>query len=77
MQTTTITNDQIRSLRSEALSVGDYDMSIWCDLALASHEDCDSQGGYLVDPNTGKLTTRSKARAVCAKVVADAAAMND
>jgi len=71
MTTTMISNDDIRSLRREALSVGDYDMSIWCDIALAPNNDSDSQGDWLRDPNTGKRTTRAVARKLCAEAIAN------
>lgn len=70
MQTTTITTDDIRTLRHEAMSVQDYDLAIWCDIALSSCEDTDGQGSFLMDPSTGKSTTRTIARAVCAKAIA-------
>ena len=74
---TTITNNDIRALRSEAMFVQDYDLAIWCDMALSSHEYTDGQGSFLMDPCTGKSTTRTIARAVCAKAIASAAAMVD
>lgn len=77
MQTTTITVDDIRSLRREAMSAQDYDLAIWCDIALSSCEDTDGQGCFLMDPSTGKSTTRTIARSVCAEAIANAAAMAD
>lgn len=71
----TITTDQIKALRSEALSAGDTVMYGWCWLALASREKCNSEGEPLLDPETGETTTRTKARAICADVINAAAAM--
>lgn len=75
--TTTITNAQIRTLHTEARMAGDYVMATWCELALAYAEDGDEVGASLLDPVTGDVVTRTQAREVCAKAIADAAAMHD
>ena len=52
---TTITNAQIRTLRTEAQMAGDYAMATLCDIALGYTEDGDV----------------AEARAICAKVITD------
>ena len=68
-----ITDKQIESLRTEALIAGDYRMVDVCDVALASREDANDDGTPLVDSD-GNPTTRTAARAECARVIADAGA---
>lgn len=70
---TTITIDQINALRSEACAAGDDRMVDWCDIALADHEDSNSQGEPLIDPD-GDVTARTVGRAICAHAINAAAA---
>jgi hypothetical protein len=76
MKTTaaSITNAQIRTLRTEALDAGDARMGEWCDVAIAAGERYDSEGFPLVSPGTGLACTRTEAREVCADAIANAAA---
>lgn len=74
---TTITDKQIRALREEAMAAGDYVAADYCGIALAYAEDADDVGAELVDPVTGSPITRSEARAICADMIANAAAMVD
>lgn len=71
-----ITDTQVRALREQALAASDYRQVDVCDVALATHETSDSQGAELVDSD-GHPTTRTEARAECARVLAAAAAMDD
>ncbi len=75
--TATITNDQIRSLHTEARLHDDDIMATWCELALAYAEDGDECGASLHDPVTGDVVTRTQAREVCAQAIEAAAALND
>lgn len=74
---TTITNKQIRALREEAMAAGDHVAADYCGIAFAYSERADEVGAELVDPVTGNPITRSDARAVCAEMIANTAAMAD
>lgn len=68
------TNDkQIRALREEARAAGDHALATICDVAIASREDSNDDGTPLVDDDGAPLT-RTLAREICARVIADAAA---
>jgi hypothetical protein len=69
-----ITTAQIAALRDEAYAANDFDMVLWCGIALASTPNCDDEGCYLRNPITGKRTTRNVARKVCADAIRAAAA---
>lgn len=64
-----ITNEQIRTLRSEAMAAGDYRQVDVCDVALAPLESANTDGTPLVDSD-GNPTTRTEARAECERVIA-------
>lgn len=69
----TITAEQIKALRGEALAADDSYID-WCDLALAAHERSDSEGFDLIAPATSRteeprIVTRTKAREVCADAI--------
>jgi hypothetical protein len=70
-QMKTVTDEQIRALYAEATQAGDWDMADICEVALAPHDrpfnDCAADHGF---------TTRSEARAECARVIADAEAQS-
>lgn len=66
-------NAQINALREEARAAGDYTLATICDVALASREDANDDGTPLVDDD-GSPMTRTRAREICARVIADAAA---
>jgi hypothetical protein len=68
-----ITDKQIRALRDEAMGAGDHDLVDVCDVALASREDANDDGTPLVN-SLGMPTTRTAARALCERVIADAQA---
>lgn len=71
----TITNAQIRTLRTEARAAGDDVTAAYCELALAYTETADVDGADLLDPISGEAITRTEARAVCADAINAAAAM--
>ena len=73
----TITDAQIRTLRTEARAAGDSLLAEWCDVALAYGERYDSVGFPLYSPGTGLSVTRTEAREVCADAIRAAAAMLD
>lgn len=61
--TTTIkslTENQIRTLRFEALTAGDYDMAAICDLAIDGSIDCDD---YTTLSTSGERRIRTMSRA--------------
>ena len=64
----TITTAQIRALRTEAESAGDAWQVDLCDIALASHDTCNSDGTPLIGPCGGQ-TTRTEAREACAEAI--------
>lgn len=64
----TITREQIRDLRNEALAASDYVTVDMCDVALAAHEAADSEGNPLF-ASDGKPTTRTEAREACADAI--------
>jgi hypothetical protein len=70
--TVTVTGRQIRTLREEALAAGDYRQADLCAAALCAREDANDDGSPLVDSD-GNPTTRSHARAECARVIEAAA----
>lgn len=65
----TITIEQIRKLRNEATASGDSMQVDYCDLALATHETADANGGDLIDPQTKLPITRTEARGICADAI--------
>lgn len=77
---TTITDNQIRALRSEALDAGDLRQAMICDLALGGPRALRQSDGSAPDPGTEAAElleegmTQDEARAECARVIADAAA---
>lgn len=72
----TITTRQIKALREEALTAGDYRTVDTCDVALADHETANNDGTPLVGSD-GQPTTRTDARAILADAFNEAAAMGD
>lgn len=65
-----ITDKQIRDLNDAAMAGGDYRLVHVCSTALAAHEAANDLGEPLTDYD-GEPTTRSEARAECARVLAD------
>lgn len=64
----TITTEQIKALREEALAAGDRAQVDLCDVALAAHETADAEGGELRGPD-GEIWTRTEAREACADAI--------
>ena len=66
--TDTVTDEQIKALREEALAAGDRAQVDLCDVALAAHETADAEGGELRGPD-GEIWTRTEAREACADAI--------
>lgn len=65
----TITDEQIRQLREEAISHGDDRQVDYCDVALAPHRRLNEDGSDLVWPWNGQPADRDRARQVCADAI--------
>jgi hypothetical protein len=65
-----IMDKQIKTLREEAMAVGDYRMADICDIALARRDHDEQTAETLIGPD-GAPMTRSEAREICAEVISE------
>lgn len=69
MRAAAITDQQIRTLRTEAVTAGDWRQVDICDVALGIRPQHTATDRGSIKDSSGRSMTRTKARAACAKVI--------
>ena len=65
----TVTDQQIRDLRAEAVQAGDWRQVDVCDVALGKRPQHTATGRGSIKDSSGRSMTRAKARSACSRVI--------